>query len=109
MKIRITKKKKVEEEYKGIDNVLKTKVSGDRTGLSLSDEIIGETLALPMTLLLNIVTKLRSFLDPRSLKEMQRNSLCKIFPNSNVYIILLLGTNTQLIKQLPQERRRVSR
>ena len=40
MKIR-EKKKKVEENFIGIDNVLKTKVTGDRTGLSLSDEIIG--------------------------------------------------------------------
>ena len=93
MKIKIIKKKKVEEDYKGIDNVLKTKVVGDRTGLSLSDEIIGRDPSITDdTASPEYRDKVEKFFRSKKFeRDAKRFFGGKVFPNSNVYVIPFVG------------------
>ena len=93
MKIKIIKKKKVEEDYKGIDNVLKTKVVGDRTGLSLSDEIIGRDPSISDdTASPEYRDKVEKFFRSKKFERDAKKFFGgKVFPNSNVYVVPFIG------------------
>lgn len=93
MKIKIIKKKKVEEAFQGIDNVLKTKVVGDRTGLSLSDEIISRDPSITDdTVSPEYRDKVEKFFRSKKFqREAKKFFGGKVFPNSNVYVIPFIG------------------